>query len=264
MKNKPSYALGSVDNALRLLQLLRDQGSLRVSEAATELGIARSTAHRLLSMLVYRDFAMQDDNRAYVPGPALAASQVVGRPLQQLRRALAPHMDTLCERVEETVNLIVRVGTQARFLSTVESSQVLRVGDRQGTILPAHRASGGKALLAELSAEQLELLYRATDDVDEHGSSDDPSASATAWNEMLRDLDAVRSCGFALNVDGTETGVSALGMCVHGNSGEALGALSISAPSARFDKARIPVLVRELSAAVARAEQEVKLLPTPE
>ena len=32
-------------------------------------------------MLVYRDFAIQDDRRTYLPGPALAASQVVGRPL---------------------------------------------------------------------------------------------------------------------------------------------------------------------------------------
>ena len=40
MKNKPPYPLASVDNALLLVQMLRDQGALRVSEAAEELGIA--------------------------------------------------------------------------------------------------------------------------------------------------------------------------------------------------------------------------------
>lgn len=260
MKNKPPYALNSVDNALRLLQLLRDQGGLRVSDAAAELGIARSTAHRLLAMLVYRDFAMQDDRRTYVPGPALAAPQVVGRPFQQLRSALAPHMGALCERTEETVNLMVRVGTQVRFLSTVESSQVLRVGDRQGTILPAWRASGGKALLAELSVAQLELLYRSGDPAEE-ASSGDPSVSEVAWKEMLRDLEGIRGSGVALNLEDTETGVSALGTCVHDSRGEPLCALTISMPTARFDKERIPELVRELAGAVARAEQDVALLP---
>ncbi|RCW45954.1 IclR family transcriptional regulator [Halopolyspora algeriensis] len=263
MKNKPPYALASVDNALLLLQMLRDHGSLRVSEAAEELDIARSTAHRLLSMLVYRDFAMQDDRRTYVPGPALTASQVVGRPLQQLRRCLGPHLDALCERVQETVNLIVRVGVQARFLASVESTQVLHVGDRQGTILPAHLTSGGKALLAELEPEQLERLYASSaagpKEPGETGTGD-PHLSEQAWAELLRELEAVRTRGYSLNIEGTEAGVSAVGACVYGASGEALGAVSISAPSARFDKQRIPGFVRELRAMAADAQGDLRSL----
>lgn len=261
MKKKPPYALGSVDNALRILQMLRDQGSLRVSDAAAELGIARSTAHRLLSMLVYRDFAVQDDQRTYQPGPALAAGQVGGRPLQQLRRALTPHLEALCERVEETVNLMARVGTQARFLASVEGPHFLRVGDRQGTVLPACRASGGKALLAEMSIEELELLYRPSASAEEGVAADDPSTSELEWKKLLHELEGIRACGYALNVEGTETGVVAVGMCVHGANGRALGAMSISAPSARFGKERIPELVRELSATVQRADEDLKLLP---
>lgn len=264
MKNKPPYALASVDNALLLLQMLRDHGSLRVSEAAEELDIARSTAHRLLSMLVYRDFAMQDDRRTYVPGPALVASQVVGRPLQQFRRYLSPHLEALCERVQETVNLIVRVGIQARFLASVESTQVLHVGDRQGTILPAHLSSGGKALLAELDSEQLERLY-VSSIAEQNGIAetgvDDPYLSEQAWSELLRELESVRMRGYSLNIEGTEAGVSAVGACIYDASGEALGAVSISAPSARFDKQRIPGFVRELKTMAAQAQEDLRSLP---
>jgi IclR family transcriptional regulator, acetate operon repressor len=42
---------GSVENALRTFQLLRDRRSIRVAELAAELGVARSTAHRLLAQL---------------------------------------------------------------------------------------------------------------------------------------------------------------------------------------------------------------------
>ncbi|MGP4019589.1 IclR family transcriptional regulator [Saccharopolyspora sp. 5N708] len=253
MKNKPSYALTSVDNALLLLQMLRDQGGLRVSEAAEELGIARSTAHRLLSMLVYRDFAIQDDRRTYVPGPALAANQVAGHPNQWLRKALYPHMDALCERVQETVNLMVRVGTQTRFLASVESTQILHVGDRRGTILPAHLSSGGKALLAELERDQLAQLYRP--------GEADRQLSDREWKTLLRELKAVRETGYAVNREKTEDGVSAIGMCVHDATRLAVGALSVAAPSARFDPKQIPVLVREMRAAVARAEVDVQALP---
>lgn len=249
MKNKPSYALASVDNALLLLQMLRDQSGLRVSEAAEELGIARSTAHRLLSMLVYRDFAIQDDRRVYVPGPALAANQVPGKPGQHLRKVLGPHMDALCEQVQETVNLMVRVGSHTRFIASVESTQILHVGDRRGTILPAHLSSGGKALLAELDREQLEQLYR----LDEQ----DRQLSDREWRALLRDIKSVRETGYAINREKTENGVSAMGMCVRDADGSAVGALSIAAPSARFPAKRIPGLVREMRAAIRRAEADV-------
>ena len=45
-------------------------------------------------------------------------------------------------------------------LDQVKDTKILRVGTRQGTVLPARSASGGKALLAELNREKLESLYR--------------------------------------------------------------------------------------------------------
>ena len=69
MGNKTGH-LESVDAALRLLQMLGRDGQLRVTDAADELGVAASTAHRLLSTLRYRGFAVQAGDRTYRPGPA--------------------------------------------------------------------------------------------------------------------------------------------------------------------------------------------------
>ncbi|MHA6803328.1 IclR family transcriptional regulator [Salinifilum ghardaiensis] len=250
MKNKPPYALSSVDNALLLLQMLRDHGGVRVADAAEELGIARSTAHRLLAMLVYRDFAVQDGNRNYVPGPALAASRLGGPANQHLRKVLQPHLEALCERVGETTNLMVRMGTQCRFLASVESPQVLQVGDRRGTILPAHACSGGKALLAELETHRLEQLYRR----EGRGHSLDEER----WRNLLRELRAVREQGYALNREVSETGVCAIGVPVHDESGAGAGAISVSAPAVRFEAARVPEWAAELHAAAARAEEDLR------
>src|SRR5690606_41225733 len=63
------------------------------------------------------------------------ALPIYGSTLRELRRLATPHMETLCGRVQETVNLVVRTGAEVRFLSSVESSQILHVGDRRGTIL---------------------------------------------------------------------------------------------------------------------------------
>jgi IclR family acetate operon transcriptional repressor len=249
MKNKPPYALESVDNALRLLQMLRDTGRVRVTEAARELGCARSTAHRLLAMLVYRDFAVHDDERGYLPGPALSAPRAAGRPAQLLREALAPHMERLCDQVGETVNLVIRVGPQVRFIACVESAQVLHVGDRRGTILPAHLASGGKALLATLSTEELDELYL---------TGDEPALPPAAHTKLRRELTRIRRRGFALNLEQTETGVCAIGTCVYGAGDRPLGALSVAVPSARFPRGAPEPLAAQLRATAERAKPDLR------
>lgn len=229
VQKKPTYSIEAVDNALQLLQLLRDGGSLRLKDAAQELAVAPSTAHRLLAMLVYRGFAVQDESRRYVPGPAMGVGPA-GVPWSRLLRDLArPHMELLCSRVNETVNLMIRVGTKVRFLDTVESTNVLRVGDRQGTVLPANKASGGKAMLAELEPAMIEQLFRSHNaDI---GGDTIPDAEYYAF---LRELENVRSNGFAANFEGTEEGISALGMALHNWKGEVVGAISVATPVARF------------------------------
>jgi IclR family acetate operon transcriptional repressor len=246
MKNKPPYALQSVDHALQLLQILRDNGSLRVSEAAQELGTARSTAHRLLAMLVYRDFAVQDDARTYLPGPALSASQASGGRIRELRRQVLPHMEALCVTVQETVNLLVRVGTETRFIASVECSQALRVGDRRGVIMPAAISSGGRALLAEMTPQAVAELY-ATTGQDQH----------TDMAKLRREVMATRRRGYAINEQETEDGVDAMAVCLRDAAGHAVAALAIAVPSVRFPRNRRPVLAAALRESADRASAEL-------
>jgi DNA-binding IclR family transcriptional regulator len=255
VKNKPPYAVESVDNALRILQALRDSGRLRVSEIAEELGIARSTAHRLLSMLVYRDFAIRSEDHSYLPGPALSAPPLRGEPMARLRNQLRPHMEALRDRVGETINLQVRLGAQTRFLCTVESNQVLRVGDRQGAILPAWVTSGGKALLAELPDAQLTAVLR---DVSGRPPQGLPDAARRA---LVTELRVVRERGWAENVEESESGLCAVGMCVRDASGTAIAALSVAAPAARYSAERAGLFVRELSATASSAQVDFSIHP---
>jgi IclR family transcriptional regulator, acetate operon repressor len=251
VKNKPPYAVASVDNALRILQLLRDSGQVRVSDVAAELGIARSTAHRLLAMLVYRDFAVQAEDRSYRPGPAVAAAPLRGEPTQRLRQVMRPHMEALRDQVAETVNLVVRLGTQTRFLHTVESAHVLRVGDRQGTVLPAWKTSGGKVLLAELPDAQLTALLRGA------GGRPPDGMTAAERRSLVNQLRRVRDQGYAENIEESESGVCAIGVCVRDRLGDPVAALSVSAPSVRYTPDRSRVFLRELRSTVARAQADI-------
>jgi DNA-binding IclR family transcriptional regulator len=253
---KPAYLLESVDNALRLLQMLRDVGAVRLKQAATELDIAPSTAHRLLAMLVYRGFAVQDEKRTYHPGPAMGAGPAERGWTREFTDRCRPHMEALVALCGETLNLVIRTGTQCRFLASVESDATLRVGDRQGQVLPAELTAGGRSLLAELPDDVLQRLYLKTPADDELDTTDRRLAPAE-FDEFRRELNGVRRAGFAVNLEQTEEGVAAFGMCIHNRSGRSIGAITVAVPTTRYQRHVHGPLIAQMKRAVREMEVDV-------
>ena len=248
MKNSPAYSVGSVDHALHLATILQLEGPLRVADAADRLGVARSTAHRLLAMLVYRDFAEQDSSRHYVAGPMLRRP-TAAEPIAEMRRVALPHLRALAARVDETVNLLVLVGDYVHFVASVEGSQVLRVGDREGRMLPAHLASGGRAILAQRPEEEVISLYSA------------PDSCEVDLAALLRDLRRVRRQGFAVNNQDTESGLTAIGRAVKGRPAVVSAAISIAMPTVRYHRQRLVSWVQDLTTVVDRIEHDLGAIP---
>ncbi len=238
MRNVVSYPVTSADNVLRLLQLLRQNGKLRVAEAASTLGVAPSTAHRLLATLRQHEFAVQDRHRAYLPGPALSAIQASAlRP--DLRVLIHRQLRELSQRCEETVHFVTLEGNGARFVDGVEGSRSLRCGTRIGLLMPAHQTSGGKALLAELPDAELHRLYP-------RGLPPGDTPAITTMPALLRELAAVRRRGYATNREESEEGIVAAGLCVRGHGEQAIGAVVVAVPAMRGDDRRLAGLAGEL------------------
>jgi DNA-binding IclR family transcriptional regulator len=241
VKNKPAYAIASVDAALLLATLLQQEQPMRVTDAAGRLGVSVSTAHRLLGMLVYRDFAEQLADRRYGAGPVLRRGPVQQASVATLREAALPHLRRLVDALGETANVMVLTGSEVRFVATVECDHVLRVGDRTGRTLPAHLSSGGKAVLATLDGEQLAAVLTSLED--------------DAAVRLDRELRTVRRRGFAVNDQQTEAGLTAVGVAVPASGGFAGAALSLAAPTARYSRERLPVwraALAEAAGALAR------------
>jgi DNA-binding IclR family transcriptional regulator len=221
----PPYPIQSVDYALQLLLILKRDGVLRVSEAAAELGVARSTAHRLISMLRFRGFVEQARDRTYRAGSAFADLGGGPNAATALLGIARPHLVRLTEKAGETSNLMIRVGSDVQFIDSIESKKALRVGSRVGVRLAARLTSGGKVLLADLPFEEVALLHP--------GLADDDLGT------LKRTLAAVRRQGFGTNVQESERGVVAVGMAVRGVDGSAIAAVTLSAPTVRFNRGKV-------------------------
>jgi DNA-binding IclR family transcriptional regulator len=250
VQNKPGYPIESADNALRLLLLLSERKQVRVADAAEYLDVARSTAHRLLGALSYREFAVQDAHKAYRPGPAFERMVLSGPSTQDLRSLLHAHVEWLHSELGETCHLMVLEGNGVRFIDCVEASHVLRIGSRVGMLLPAHCTSGGKALLAELSADQLTALYP-------RDLPDSPAGPAMRRDALRRQLATVRRRGYATNFEESERGVIAVGACVRDTTGRAVAAIAVAVPSVRCARTDVPQLAKVVRAAAAAAGAEL-------
>jgi DNA-binding IclR family transcriptional regulator len=227
---EPAYPIASVNNALRLLMLFRGQPRVRLSEASEHLGVAHSTAHRLLAMLAYHGFVRQEtESRAYVAGPALIEIGLAAVRQLDIRRHARPVLEHLAGSLGETVHLAVLEGSNVRYLDAVESPRALRVASRTGSVLAASCTASGKALLAELPDVEVSAMF-----ADEAALPRLTPRSITSRSGLLAELRQVRAAGCAVNREESEEGVASVAVTVRGPQRLPVAALTVSAPVSRM------------------------------
>jgi DNA-binding IclR family transcriptional regulator len=242
--NTPQYPIESVDKALQVLLLLGEQPKLRLTDVSNYLGVASSTAHRLLAMLQYRGFVRQDAaTRSYVPGPTLdgLAFGVLRR--LDVRTRARPVLERLNADLGETIHLGRLEGSQVHFIDSMESARALRVGGRLGRSMPAHCTSTGKALLAELAEDELLRLFPTEELVQLTSNS---IGTRTA---LLEELARIRAQGYSRSMEEAEEGVSSIAVALHSTRSPRL-AINVSVPVNRMtDEFRGAILGRLTEAA---------------
>jgi IclR family transcriptional regulator, acetate operon repressor len=241
----PHYPIESVDNALRLLLLFEERQQVRLTEAATYLGVASSTAHRLLAMLQYRGFVRQNQStRAYEPGPALSSIAFAIMRQMDVRSRARPVLERLNKEFGETVHLGRLEGQYVSFLDSIESTRAVRVSSRVGRALPAHATSSGKAALSQMSSEEMRRLYPH-----EHLDriTDNTIASRAKLEEALQ---TVRRRGYAMSNEESEDGVASVAVPVASPNGD-LYAVNVSVPTHRMTRTLRNEIAQSLKAAAA-------------
>jgi DNA-binding IclR family transcriptional regulator len=240
----PNYPIESVANALRLLLAFRERSAVGVSEAARELGVARSTAHRLLAQLAHFEFVTQDArSKNYVAGPALFD---LGRTVavhDDVQAAAHAYLVSLVATFGETAHLCVMQGNDVLFLDGVESKKALRAGSRAGSLIPAHATSGGKVLLAALRDDAVRERY--------------PNETLPAVTRrtlrtvsaLIAELHEVRARGYAINNGESEAGLSAVSCIVRSRSGAPRAAITVAGPEMRFRHLDLDRLAAAIQAA---------------
>ncbi|WP_374527970.1 IclR family transcriptional regulator [Novosphingobium sp.] len=234
----------TVKSALRTLDIIEfvvahPQGPI-AQDIAAALDIPVSSLSYLLSTLLERGYLVRDGRR-YRPGPGLD------------RLTVKPHALTLGERVEplvkllrsdldETASFMIRSGWEVEALVTESSGQALRYAVDRGERKPLHSLAAGKAILATMSEDELELYFSesARQRFTEH--------TIVAEAALREELKRIRREGVAEAHQENTRGICGMA-CPAWVDGQAVGAFAVAIPEVRFDAK----LAAKTRAALARA-----------
>ncbi len=229
----------SVDRALRILKLLADaDGSMRLADLETATGLPLPTVHRLVGALVHNGYVGRDSARRYVLGPGLIRlGEIAARSIGSYA---IPHLTTLVADIGETANMALLEGDEVVYVAQVPSSHSMRMFTEVGRRVPVHCTGVGKALLAQMTDEEvLKLLDRT-------GMQAQTPRTITEPDAMLSELSEVREQGWAMDSGEQELGVRCIAVPVLG--APTMAAVSVSGPSGRITVSRVteiaPVMQR--------------------
>jgi DNA-binding IclR family transcriptional regulator len=240
----------SVAKALALLSCFSPRHrTMGVSEIARRARLPKSTAHRLLAVLVEWEMVTKRGTE-YSPGDRLnELAALTTRPdNQELRRVALPHLLDLYEMTHETVNLCVLAGHDTLYVEKIHGHNGVNSPACVGGRLPAANTAVGKALLAfssdEIVAHIAENLRPAT------------SSSVASPAHLARELAAIRRFDIAYDRQENRPGLTCIAAPVRNWSGAVVAAVSVSGPVRRFRPAGAVPAIRSIAAGIGKVVQE--------
>ncbi len=220
----------SIDRAMSLLSVFSTaRPVVGVSELARATGLARGTAHRLVTALVSHGVLSQvPDTSSYCLGPRLLGLAEVARQQISLEAQAGPVMAWLRDRSTETVGLhILDDMPSRRTIAQAESPHALRrTYTDLGAARPPYQGAPGKLLLAFAD----ERLRRRVLDGELPVADGGDDLDAT---RLAAELATIREDGYALSLQERVPGVVASAVPVRDHRAVVVAALSISIPSVR-------------------------------
>jgi len=215
---------GALDRALNVLEALVEPGDVtNLADIAARSRLPKPTVHRILQTLAARGYARHLGDGRYAPGTQILGLAGHLEESLDLAEVARPAMRVLQQLLPETVHFAVLRDHQAAYVEKLEGRRAFRMASRVGMLVPLHCTAIGKAALAFLSPEDRHArlgpqpFERRT-----------PRTITTVY-ELEKELELIRSRGFAIDDQENEEDIRCVGAAVFDHRGQVTGGLSLSA-----------------------------------
>lgn len=212
-------------------------GAIDLKSVCLETGVGRSTAHRLLQLLVQRGYLRSSHGADYSLGPALIELGFQALYQSPVPTVARPILEELVHKYHDTVHLAVEDGGKVLYVDKISGSRGAEMRSRVGYRMPLSMTGIGKALL-------LDEPERWADSFDEDHADATPAPEIRT--KFLSRMQGYAHQGTTLDLEENEPGIRCVAASVRNGSGAIVAAISISAtnPYMPMDRMRalIPVM----------------------
>ena len=232
-----SEPIRAVDRALDiLLCFTRQTPRLTMTQIAGQVGMNKSTVHRLLGTLEKKRFVQRDPATGlYQLGIRLLQMAYLTLEQNNLRQHAAPFLRHLCEQHRETITLSVLDEADVVFLDVIESPQRVKLAASTGQRLPAFATAAGKAILAHLPEQAVNKVLG-------HGMQLFTSQTIQSLEVFFNALQQARQMGFAISEQEYEDGINAVAAPIMDPNGLPIAAVTVAGPAYRLPRERMSAI----------------------
>ncbi len=240
--------LGTILKVGQLLALFDgDHPEWRVSDAAQKLGIAKSSAHDLMSSLTHIGLLTQTEEGRYRLGWKLMELSEILQETSELRTVARPIMEQLGRQYQETLHLAILDRCKVVYLDKIEGRQMIRVEiSGLGTHLYPHCTGVGKVMMAHLPSAQVEDVIR------QNGLPRFTDNTITQADTLRMELEVIRRRGFGYDMGEVVSDLRCVAAPIYNYRRKAIAALSMSVPVYRFERSET-----EFRTAIVRAAHTI-------
>ena len=243
----------SISRAVAVLeQFSLKRPELTFTEISSGIGLTKSTTHRLLAALQHEEMIEFDARRArYRLGLKVFRLGSIVSKTMELGAQSDSLLEELAEETGETAYVVVPDGDETLCVRRFDGGSHVRilfleVGKRQAY----NCGAAPRVLLAHLAPERWETIVAGhVQAMTEH--------SLTARGDLGRDRTEILERGYAVSHEDVTLHACALGAPVHDETGEVVGAVSISGIEQRFTDERLPELIEKIVAAGAELSRRL-------
>lgn len=211
-REKDSYSIQSVENALDVLEALCEEGEeVRISHLSQRLGMNKTSVFRLLATFEGRGYVEkeQKSGKYRLGGSAYEIGQKLLLRMGLLRKA-KPVMERLARSSNEAVYLAIQRSNDILLIDMVDTIQQVKTVPLVGRRFPLGQVSPGKVILAFGKA----------------GSD-------------MQDSSSIQESGYSQDSGSFGEGVSSLSVPLFNSRSEVTGALCLLGPDYRFTGDRV-------------------------
>jgi IclR family KDG regulon transcriptional repressor len=245
--------LRSVSIALSILDCFSVVPELGPTAVARELGIAKSTASRMLAVMASRGVLERRDTGRYRLGLRMFEFGQLAVDRLNLLETSVPILAGLRDRVRDLVQLGIPIGAEILFLDRYEAEGLdPRFHGQIWRRVPAHSSSSGRAIAA-FNPTVVRAIFEA-------GLTRHTRHTVVDPRRLRQILCEVRRRGYAATDEERVEGISSVAAPVLvRRAGEqdvcAIAAVSVAGPSRRLHRDGIPVIARHAGDAARQIAQ---------